>query len=98
MQKQISTIHFKADKDLLSYLDLKIEKLSLFSQNITSCEVYLKLDKDDQHENKLVEMKLHIPGKELFAKKKSASFEESATHVVDALKKQLIKEKEKLSD
>ena len=75
MQKQISTIHFKADKDLLSYLDLKIEKLSLFSQNITSCEVYLKLDKDDQHENKLVEMKLHIPGKELFAKKKSASFE-----------------------
>ena len=71
MQKQISTIHFKADKDLLSYLDLKIEKLSLFSQNITSCEVYLKLDKDDQHENKLVEMKLHIPGKELFAKKKN---------------------------
>jgi len=98
MQKQISTIHFKADKDLLSYLDLKIEKLSLFSQNITSCEVYLKLDKDDQHENKLVEMKLHIPGKELFAKKKSSSFEEAATHVVDALKKQLIKEKEKLSD
>ena len=98
MQKQISTIHFKADKDLLSYLDLKIEKLSLFSQNITSCEVYLKLDKDDQHENKLVEMKLHIPGKELFEKKKSASFEEAATHVIDALKKQLIKEKEKLSD
>ena len=98
MQKQISTIHFKADKDLLSYVDLKIEKLSLFSQNITSCEVYLKLDKDDQHENKLVEMKLHIPGKELFAKKKSASFEEAATHVIYALKKQLIKEKEKLSD
>lgn len=98
MQKQINAIHFKADKELLHYIEQKIEKLGLFSQTISSCEVFLKLDKDEHHENKIVEIKLHVPGKELFAKKKSASFEEATSHVIEALKKQLIKDKEKLSD
>lgn len=94
MQKQVHTIHFKADKDLLNFIDEKLDKLTLFSQGITNCEVYLKLEKDVHHENKLVEIKLHVPGKELFAKKHSASFEEATNHALDALKKQLIKEKE----
>lgn len=98
MQKQVRTIHFKADKDLLKFIEEKLDKLTLISQGITNCDVYLKLEKEVRHENKLVEIKLHVPGKELFAKKHSTSFEDATNHALDALKKQLIKEKEKLSD
>ena len=54
MQKQVRTIHFKADRDLLKFIDEKLDKLTLFSQGITTCEVYLKLEKEVNHENKLV--------------------------------------------
>ena len=95
MQKQVHTIHFKAEEDLLNFIDEKLDKLTLFSQGITTCEVYLKLEKEVNHENKLVEIKLHVPGKELFTKKHSASFEDATNHALEALKKQLIKEKER---
>ena len=45
--------------------------------------------------NKITEIKLLVPGKELFAKRKCKSFEEAADETIDALKKQIIKEKEK---
>jgi putative sigma-54 modulation protein len=56
----------------------------------------LRLDKSSDKENKITEIKILIPGKELFAKKQCKSFEESADLVVEALRKQIVKHKEKV--
>ncbi|MEY3083887.1 MAG: ribosomal subunit interface protein [Bacteroidota bacterium] len=95
MEIQMHSIHFKADKKLLDFISDKLNKLEQFNQHVISAEVFLRLDKDREKENKITEIKLLVPGKELFAKRKCKSFEEAADETIDALKKQIIKEKEK---
>ena len=91
MQVQIHSIHFVADKALLAFIESKLQKLTVFNNTIISSEVFLRVEKGDRKENKLVEIKLHIPGKELFAKKNSLSFEAAADEVVEALRRQIAK-------
>jgi putative sigma-54 modulation protein len=93
MEIQVHSIHFTADKKLINFLTEKTTKLELVYNNITSCEVYLRLDKSQDKENKIVEMKVLIPGHTLVAKKQCKSFEESTDLTIDALKKQLSKYK-----
>jgi putative sigma-54 modulation protein len=91
MKVQIHSIHFDADKALLSFIKSKLHKLTVFNDTIISSEVFLRVEKRDGKENKLVEIKLHIPGKELFAKRNSISFEAAADAVVEALRRQIAK-------
>ena len=67
----------------------KLEKLTQFGEDIVNAEVYLRLDKDQERENKISEIKLELPGGPLFAKKQSKSFEESTDEAIDALKSRL---------
>lgn len=90
------SIHFKADQKLLDFIQEKLDKLEQFSQRIINAEVFLRLDKDKEKENKITEIKLNVPGKELFAKRQTKSFEESTDEAIEALRKQLLKEKEKM--
>ena len=69
--------HFTADKKLIAFVTEKVSKLELFFDNIIACEVYLRLDKSSEKENKLAEIKLLIPGKTLLAKKQCKTFEEA---------------------
>ena len=55
----------------------------------TNNYVVLILDK----ENKITEIKLHVPGKDLFAKKQCKSFEEATNVAVEALRRQIMKDK-----
>ena len=91
MQVQIHSIHFDADKALLAFIESKLQKLTVFNNTIISSEVFLRVEKGDRKENKLVEIKLHIPGKELFSKRNSISFEAAADEVVEALRRQIAK-------
>ena len=95
MNIQIHSVKFDADKKLLEFVTGKVNKLSQFSDDIVSAEIFLRLDKDQEKENKLAEIKLEYPGGPLFARKQSKSFEESTDLVVDALKKQITKQKER---
>ena len=95
MNIQIHSVKFDADSKLLEFIRSKVTKLSQFSDDIVSAEVFLRLDKDQEKENKLTEIKLEYPGGPLFAKKQSKSFEESTDLVIDALKKQITKQKER---
>jgi len=95
MNTKIQSIHFDADKKLLAFIENRIEKLELFSDDILGAEVYLRLDKDVERENKVVEIKLEIPGNDMFAKKNSKSFEEATDQTIEALRRQLGKTKKK---
>lgn len=95
MNIQIHSVKFDADKKLLEFVTGKVNKLSQFTDDIVSAEIFLRLDKDQEKENKLAEIKLEYPGGPLFARKQSKTFEESTDLVIDALKKQITKHKER---
>lgn len=95
MNIQIHSVRFDADKKLIDFVQQKLEKLSQFGEDIVNVEVFLRLDKDQDRENKISEIKLDVSGKPLFAKKQSKTFEEATDGAVDALKKQITKHKQK---
>ena len=96
MNIQIHSIRFDADKKLLDFVSLKVNKLALLSDDIVNAEVFLKLDHDEERENKVTEIKVEYPGGPLFARKQSKTFEEATDMVVAALKRQIVKQKGKL--
>ena len=96
MNIKVSSVHFDADKKLLEFVDKKLNKLIKLYEDITGAEVFLRLENSQDLENKLVEIKLFIPGSDLFAKKQSKSFEESTDIVIEALRQQIIKLKDKI--
>ncbi len=95
MNIQIHSVRFDADKKLIDFVQQKVEKLNQFGEDIVNAEVYLRLDKDEERENKISEIKLEVSGKPLFAKKQSKTFEEATDEAIDALKKQITKHKQK---
>jgi putative sigma-54 modulation protein len=96
MNIRINAVRFDADSKLLRFIEKKINKLARYFDEIINAEVFLKLENASDLENKVVEIKLDLPGNDLFARKQSKSFEESTDIAVDALKQQLLKYKEKL--
>ena len=95
MDVQVQAIRFEADKKLLSFIEERLKKLNVFFDQIIDSEVYLRIDKSESNKNKTVEIKLNIPGKELFAKKQCKSFEAATDETIEALRRQLKKHKGK---
>lgn len=96
MKLQIHSVHFDADIKLLEFIEKKSSKLETFYDRIIDGEVFLRLEKgDNSRENKVVEIKLNIPGSTLFAKEQSTSFEAAADEAVESLKVQIKKHKDK---
>jgi putative sigma-54 modulation protein len=96
MKIQVQSIHFNADKKLLAFIHEKVDKLGLFNERIIGGEVFLRLDKSSDAENKIAEIKLAIPGNDLFAKKQCKSFEEATDKAIEAIRTQIIKSKQKI--
>ena len=95
MNIQIHSVRFDADQKLIDFVNQKLEKLTQFGEDIVNAEVYLRLDKDQERENKISEIKVELPGGPLFARKQSKTFEEATDEAMDALKKQITKHKQK---
>jgi putative sigma-54 modulation protein len=95
MDIKISSVHFDADKKLLDFIDKKVKKLVKFYEDIIGAEVFLRLENSQELDNKVTEIKLFVPGYDLFAKKQSKTFEESTDIAIEALRQQIQKHKEK---
>ncbi len=91
----MQSVGFKADSKLEAFINQKLKKLEKLENSITAYDVKLNVDKASNKENKVVEVKMQVPGSELFAKKQSKTFEEAADLVADALRSQILKYKEK---
>ena len=96
MNIKINSVHFKADGKLESFIKEKLQKMQSIYEGIIGSEVILKLENTESRENKMVEIRLIVRGYDLFAKKQAKSFEEATDQAMEALKKQLIKHKEKI--
>lgn len=97
MNIKMHSIRFDADQKLVEFIHTKVKKLPNVYDEIMGAEVFLRLDKDTaERENKLVEIKLEVKGQSVFAKKQCKTFEEATDQSIVALKKQLVKRKEKI--
>jgi ribosomal subunit interface protein len=89
-------VHFKADQKLEVFISEKLEKLAKIHDGIIGSDVTLKLENTDKPENKTVEIRVKIRGNDAIACKTAKTFEEASDEVIAALKKQLIKVKDKV--
>ena len=96
MQVKIHSVQFKADQKLENFIEDKLGKLNSFYDQIMGSEVFLKLENTNGPENKITEIRLSIPGNDLFAKKQSKTFEEATDQAIEALRRQIRKHKDKV--
>ncbi|HBY68293.1 MAG: ribosomal subunit interface protein [Flavobacteriaceae bacterium] len=95
MKVNVQTPNFVADGKLINFIEKKLSKLEQFYDRIIYADVFLKVQKTSEKENKNVEILLSIPGDDLIAKKEAKSFEEGTDECVHALQRQLKKRKQK---
>jgi putative sigma-54 modulation protein len=95
MKITVQSIHFTADVKLLDFIQKKADKLDQFYDKIISGEVYLKLENVENEANKIAEIKIQLPGNQLFAKEQCKTFEEATDLAIESLRKQIDKHKQK---
>jgi len=95
MKITVQSIRFNADRKLLDFIQKKVDKLETFYDHITSGEVYLKLENVEDEANKITEIKLMLPGSQIFSKEQCKTFEEATDLAVESLRKQIEKYKQK---
>lgn len=99
MKIRVQSVHFTADQKLLDFIQRKADKADTFFDKIIDGEVILKLDKSSEDmKNKVLEVKVMIPGTVFFAKENCKSFEEAADLAFESIQKQLQKYKGKITD
>lgn len=89
------SIKFKADQKLLDFIQVRLDKLDQYYDQVLNAEVYLKVEKATDRENKIVEVRLSVPGNDLIAVKDAKTFEQATDLVTEALRRKLRKHKEK---
>ena len=96
MKISVQSVNFNISQDLVNYIEKKVNNLEKFHDHIIGAEVYLKVQSTSEKDNKLVDIKMNLPGVDIVAKKQSKTFEEAVSMAADSVKRQLVKRKEKL--
>lgn len=72
----------------------KTEKLGKFYERIEKADVYLKNKEGESIKDKSVEIRLAVPGPDIFAEARADSLEKAAAEAVEKVRRQLVKQKE----
>lgn len=93
----IQSLGFKAGAELEGYIEEKLQKLKP-NDHIVRANVVLFLGPDRATPNTYCEIRLEVPGNDLFVKEHAAEFEQAVDAAVNILQGQLRKQKEKQVD
>lgn len=93
MNTTINSVRFKADEKLEKFINDKVAKLDRMIDNAIRCEVTLKVEKPESDNNKIAELRIFVPGKDLFVTKQADTFEQAVSDGIDTLKVQIEKYK-----
>lgn len=96
MRVNTQSVNFAADGKLVDFIQKRMDKLDNYYDRIVSSDVYLKVENTSIKENKMVEVKVHVPGDEFIVKKQCRTFEEGVDIAAGSLERVLLKRKEKL--
>lgn len=89
---------FTASEHLKSFVHEELGKLIHKDDLVIRANVTLYKASESIPLNNYCEIRLEVPGKDLFAKRNSDSFEKAVLDTVEVISKQLRKMKEKLTD
>ncbi len=99
MEIRIQAMKAEVDQALILKIESKIKQLENQLCKIkTRIEVYLKTSQLGQLKEKVVEIIVNIAGKNLIFKESGPNFEIAFNTVYQTLKRQLVREKEKLQE
>lgn len=96
MKVNVHAVNFNVDKKLVDHIEERMNKLEKYYDKIVSSDVFLKVEQTSEKENKIVEVKIIVPGDEFIVKKQCKSFEEGVELASESLERLLLKRKEKL--
>ena len=96
MKVNTQSVNFVADQKLIDFVQRKMDKLEQFYDKVICADVYMKVENTSDKENKIVEIKLSVPGDEFVVKKQCKSFEECTDSASSSLERLLKKRKDKL--
>ncbi len=92
----IKSVDFKAGNALEAFVKSKVSKLFRQCGNIIRANVILRKGESKNPENKLCEIRLVVPGYDLFVKKRTGEYQKSVAQSVHVLQEILRRNKTKL--
>ncbi|MDR1973596.1 MAG: HPF/RaiA family ribosome-associated protein [Bacteroidales bacterium] len=95
METIINTVKFRADQKLVDHINKRTGKIAKVLPQAVSTEVSLKIDREHEVNNKIVSVRIAIPGNDLFAEKQRDTFEDAFDDSMDAIRKMIEKIKDK---
>jgi ribosome hibernation promoting factor len=96
MKVNVHAVNFTVDKKLVDFVQERMNKLEKYYDKVVSSDVFLKVEKTSDKENKIAELKIHVPGDEFLVKKQCKTFEEAIDLCIEAAERLLVKRKEKI--
>lgn len=96
MKVNTQSVNFNADRKLIDFIQKRMDKLEQFYDKVIKSDVFLKVENTSEKQNKIVEIKVSVPGDSFIVKKQCKTFEEGADTAAASLERQLKKRKEKL--
>lgn len=96
MKVNVHAVNFTVDRKLVDFVQERVTKLEKFYDKIVSTDVFLKVEKTSEKENKIAEVKIHVPGDDFMVKKQCKTFEEAIEISAESLERLLVKRKEKV--
>ena len=87
MKVNVHAVNFAVDKKLLDFIQERMVKLEKYYDKIVSFDVFLKVEKTSEKENKIVEVKIHVPGDDFMVKKQCKTFEEAIEVSAESLER-----------
>jgi putative sigma-54 modulation protein len=96
MNISINAIHFRASSRLISVVKQRVASLKKYNSHMDSVKIFLRLENNHLKKNKLSEIHVHLPGKNLIVRKRSETFEKSTSLAKSVLIKILAKSKQKV--
>ena len=96
MKVNIHAVNFTVDKKLVDFVQDRLDRLEKYYDKVVFSDVFLKVEKTSEKENKIAEVKINVPGDDFIVKKQCKSFEEAIEQSAESIERLLLKRKEKL--
>lgn len=96
MQVIIDSPGIKLSEHLQQLIQSKTTHLARLNERIITCKAVLKREKNCNNQDSFMEVRLTLPGKILFAREQSETFEIALDRVIDDLESQLHRYKSKM--
>ena len=97
MKVNVHAVNFTVDVKLVGFVQERMDRLEKYYDKVVSSDVFLKVEKTSEKENKITEIKIHVPGDEFIVKKQCKTFEEAVEQSAESIERFLIKRKEKVN-